>query len=152
MCQRGSQHLNRGCAVNKCTCSIPEINEKVSAELMEVGHCLHRFLGAFPCPGAPLSCRGLGMSTSEACRASFGGSTHSATSRELLQGATSQMGLIFLLLLWVPFVGCSSGGFLLSHRREQGVNPPAPSSACLCSGWGLCHQHQAQEVSRSGML
>lgn len=25
---RGSQHLKRGCAVNKCTCSIPEMNEQ----------------------------------------------------------------------------------------------------------------------------
>lgn len=54
MCQRGSQHLNRGSAANKCTCSIPEINDKVPAELMEGGHSLHLFLGMLPCPGASL--------------------------------------------------------------------------------------------------
>lgn len=60
-CQRGSQRLNRGSALHKCTCSTPGIKEQGLSRIdgSVTGTLPTRVLG---CPGASLACRRLGTS------------------------------------------------------------------------------------------
>lgn len=85
--------MNRALPLINAPAASQRLMSKLSAELMEVGRCLHIFPGMLPCPGAPLSCGWVGVTSLEACRESFGINTPRAMSRELLQGAQAELGL-----------------------------------------------------------
>lgn len=106
--------MTRDSAVNKCTCSIPEMDERGLSRI-NGGRAVPALVpGTSSFPGASLSCRWLGMVTLEGCREGFGDKTQSlflcheqgAPAGSWVRAA-SQTGLISLLLLWVHFKGCS---------------------------------------------